>query len=196
MLIRHAKEFANLFRKHKYERSPQGVYFPSAHITVSGLYSVRTNDGPWEDSPNLLPTEGLNTLLNNLIANTGVPLYLSLYKDNIAPAAGWTGGTGTNYVSTANEITSGSEGYTQATRVLWNAAAASAATKDNYASVAVFTIITGTTLPVWGVGLHKVSTKGDTTAFSLVSATQFNAVRTFVNTDEFDVKYRLAMTSS
>jgi hypothetical protein len=189
---RHAREFQKALGNHQYEVSPAGILFPEAKVYVKGLYSFRTNDGPWEDQENLIPTEGLNAMLNNYNAATGVAGYVSLYAGAISPTSAWTAAS---YPATANEITSGSEGYTESTRVLWNAATASAASKDNYASVAVFTIITATTLTVNGIGLHTVSTKGGTTGV-LMSATRFNAPKTFSNTDEFDVKYRLSLTSS
>lgn len=196
VLARHASEFAREIRGNRYDVSPGGLYLPAAKIFVQGLYTHRrrTREGaePWIDTPNLLPTEGINSLLDNGFAASGAAAYLSLYAGAIDPAANWTAAS---YPATADEITSGSEGYTQATRVAWSTAAAAAGSKDNYASAAVFTIITATTLGVWGVGLHTVSTKGATTG-KLMSATRFGSQRTFSNTDEFDVKYRLTITSS
>lgn len=189
---RHALEFARAIRNHNYEMSPEGVLFPDAKVYIRGLYSFRTNKGPWEDEPNLLPTEGLNWLLDNLIAATGVPGYMSMYATAASPAAGTTQAT---YPGAFGEITSGSEGHTETTRVLWNAAAAASATKDNYASPSVFTIITAGTLVVNGVAMSTTSAKGATTG-KLISATRFGAARSFSNNDEFDVKYRLSMTSS
>ena len=195
-LLRHAGEFSRALRGNKFEISPEGVLLPEAKIYIRGLYShrVRNKDGasPWIDDPNLLPTEGINTMLDNLIAASGAAAYISLYASAISPAANWTAAS---YPATAAEITSGSEGYTEGTRVAWSTAAAASGSKDNYASAAVFTIITATTLTVNGVGLHTVSTKGGTTG-KLLSATRFGSARSFSNTDEFDVKYRLTITSS
>lgn len=193
---RHAPELQRAIRNNKFEVSPDGLFLPAQKIYVRGLYSHRrrTKDGAeaWIDDPNLLPTEGINTMLDNLNAASGSAAYISLYASGISPAAGWTAAS---YPATATEITSGSEGYTEGARRLWSAAAAASGSKDNYASPAVFTIITTTTLLVNGVGLHTVSTKGATTG-KLLSATRFGAVRSFSNTDEFDIKYRLTITSS
>jgi hypothetical protein len=194
---RHAPEIARALRSNKFEIGDQGLLVPSAKIFVSGLYSVRTRtrDGatPWEDHPNLLPTEGIKWMLDNLIAATGVAAYISLYASAISPAANWTAAS---YPATASEITSGSEGYSEGARQLWNAAAAAdPGTKDNYSTPSVFTIVTASTLSVNGVGLHTVSTKGATTG-KLISSTRFGSTRSFSNTDEFDVKYRLTITSS
>jgi hypothetical protein len=187
-----ARELQADLANNRYEMSPEGVYFHESRIYVKGIYSVRKNQEPWEDYENLIPTEGLNWMLDNYIAATGVAAFVSLYGAAISPTALWTAAS---YPATATEITSGSEGYSEATRVSWAAAAAASATKDNYASPAVFTIVTATSLAVNGIALHTVSTKGATTG-KLLSATRFGATKTFTNTDEFNVKYRLALTSS
>lgn len=193
---RHAPELQRAINGNKFEASDEGLFLPAQKIYVRGLYSHRrrTKDGAeaWVDDPNLLPTEGINTMLDNLIAASGVASYISLYSNGTDPVAGWTAA---NYVANAAEIVSGSEGYSQGTRQLWNAAAATAGSKDNYASAASFTIVTATTLTVNGVGLHTVSTKGAGTG-KLLSSTRFGSARSFANTDQFDVKYRLTITSS
>lgn len=192
-LAKHAVEFSRALRNHKYEKSPEGILFPRQGVLVSGLFSHRVNGGEWAHDPNLDPTEGLNYMLDSFVSShAAIPLYLSLYAGAISPTALWTA---SNYASTASEITSGSEGYSESTRVLWVPASATAATKDNYASVAVFTIVTATALAVNGCGLHTASAKGATTG-ALISATRFGSARSFANTDVFDVKYQLAMTSS
>jgi hypothetical protein len=59
----------------------------------------------------------------------------------------------------------------------------------------VFSIVTAGTLFVNGIGLHTNSGKGNGTG-KLFSATRFSSERSFSNTDEFDVKYRLTITST
>jgi len=194
---RHAPELQRAINGNKFEVSPEGLFLPAAKIFVRGLYSHRrrTKDGAeaWVHDPNLLPTEGINTMLDNLNAASGSAAYISLYSNGTAPQATWNAA---NYNANAAEIVSGSDGYSEGTRQLWNAAAAAAGSKDNYASAAVFTIITtGSPLTVNGVGLHTVSTKGTGTG-KLLSSTRFGSSRSFATTDEFDVKYRLTITSS
>jgi len=193
---RHAPELQRAINGNKFEASPEGLFLPAQKIYVRGLYSHRrrTKAGAeaWVDDPNLLPTEGINTMLDNLIAASGVASYISLYGNGTNPLSTWTAA---NYPSNAGEITSQSEGYSEGTRQLWNAAAAATGSKDNYASAAVFSIVCTTTKDVNGVGLHTVSGRGAVTG-KLLSATRFSSARTFSNTDEFDVKYRLTITSS
>jgi hypothetical protein len=193
--LRHAKEFATAFRRHQYEITDDGAFFfPAQRVFASGVYHHRIRGKTdWEASRNLLPTEGLNFLLDSFVAShAAIPLYMSLYAGAISPAANWTA---LSYPATASEIVSSAEGYTESVRQTWVAVAAVTATKDNYASPAAFTIATASALNVNGASLHTVSTKGGTTG-ALVSSTRFNAVRTFANTDVFDVKYQLALTSS
>lgn len=196
---RHAKEFRKAIGDNQYEVSPEGIFLPAAKVCISGLYSCRVRPrgidigNPWEEFPNLLPTLGINFLFDALDTTvSGAPLFLSLYAGAISPAAGWTAAS---YPGTATEITSGSEGYSESARVAWTSAVAASANKDNYASPAVFTIVTATSLTVNGVGMHTVATKGGTTGV-LVSATRFGGAKSFGNTDEFDMKYRLSATST
>ena len=199
--MKYLREFAQAFRKHKYEPVGDGrVLFPAQHVYASGMYTHRIRGKTdWVSDANLLPTEGLTYMLDSFISShAAIPLYLSLYANATTPTAAWIQST---YPSSgiALEIVAGTggsgEGYNEATRVVWNSAAAVTATKDNYASMAVFTIVTATTLLVNGVALHTASAKGATTG-SLISATRFTAQRAFANTDLFDVKYQLALTST
>lgn len=192
-LSRHLREFRAAVQQHRYEKTDEGILFPRAHVMVRGLYAHRVNDGPWTEDHNLVPTEGLNYLLDQLLGGgSAAPLYLSLYQGAVTPAANWTAAS---YPATATEITSGSEGYSEGNRVLWNAAAAAAGAKDNYSNVAAFTIVTASQLTVNGVGQTTVNTKGATTG-KLVSAARFSAARLLSNTDVFNVKYQIAMTST
>lgn len=193
-IAKHAAEFLRSFRNHEYETVGDGsLLFPKQKIFLRGTYSHRKNDEPWEISPNLVPTEGINYILDGVkSSHAAIPFYLAPYAGAISPTALWTA---SNFASTASEITSGSEGYSESTRVVWVDAAASAGAKHNNASPAVFTIVTATTLAMNGLGLLTASAKGATTG-ALVSATRFGSARSFVNTDVFNAKYEIDGTSS
>ena len=194
-LFKHAKEFAAAFRKHKYEVVGNGtLLFPAQKVLARGLYTHRIrNKTDWETSPNLLPTEGLNFMLDSFVSShAAIPLYMSLYTGGISPAANWTQ---VSYHGLAAESGGSPDGYSESVRQTWTAAAATAGTKDNYSSPAAFTIVTASAYNVNGASLHTVNTKQGTSG-ALISSTRFNAVRTFATTDVFDVKYQLALTSS
>lgn len=196
-LARHAREFLRALVNHKYERSENGVYFPDSRVVAHGLYEHRIVRGgyamPWVCDANLLPTEGLTYLMSLLGAGTKLtPWYIALYAGAISPAAGWVA---SGFTATASEITSGSEGYSEANRVTWTAGTASAGAISNTASPAEFTIVTATQLTVNGIGMLTAQAKGATTG-TLLSATRFASARLLNNTDLFHVKYTLGLTSS
>lgn len=194
-LSRHSGEIGSAIRGHKWEQHNNGILIPSANAVVGGQYAYRVNEGPWSEwEPNLLPTEGLIFLLNLLGNHATIPTcYIALYANALTPIAAHTAA---GFTATYSEITSGSEGYDEATRVAWvTATAATTAVIHNNASPARFTIDTASSLTVNGVAMLTASAKGATTG-SLISASRFAATRTFSDTDLFDVKYQIGLTSS
>ena len=95
---------------------------------------------------------------------------LALYAANYTPLANLTAAS---FPATASEITSNTEGYTEATRPIWTPSAPSANTIDNLANKAAFTIATASSLVVNGAALLSESAKGAVTG-KLVSATKFD----------------------
>jgi len=163
-------------------------------IRAFGVYHTRIRGvTDWQEHKNLLPTEGINYLLDQVLGGgSSAPLYIALYAGAVSPASGWTAAS---FPATASEITSGTEGYTESTRQQWVSAAAASGTKDNYANVAAFTIATASTLVVNGVAMLTQSAKGSTGG-KLLSASRFGSTQNLSNTNIFDVKYRLGITSS
>jgi hypothetical protein len=192
-LVKHSPEILAYLRNHQYETSDAGIVFPKAHAVASGMYAHRVNGGEWSYDPNLLPSEGLTYLLSLLGAGTKLTTwYIAPYAGAVSPGANWTAAT---FASTATEITSGTEGYTNATRPTWTAGTAAADTINNNASPVTFTIITASTLVMNGVGMLSESAKGAATG-KLLSATRFSAARSFATGDLFDVKYAVSLTST
>jgi hypothetical protein len=192
-LKRHFGEFRRAILGHKYEQHANGIFIPGAAVIVGGQYAYQTNKGGWSDwEKNLLPTEGLNFMLDLVGNDVAVAAsYITLHGNSTTVLAAHTAAT---YAATYAEC-SGSEGYTEAARVLWAPAAAASAVKHNNASPAEFNINTASTLTVNGVALLTSSTKGGTGGV-LISASKFSAARTFSDADIFDVKYQLGLTSS
>jgi hypothetical protein len=175
-LKRHFGEFRRAILGHKYEQHANGIFIPGAAVIVGGQYAYQTNKGGWSDwEKNLLPTEGLNFMLDLVGNDVAVAAsYITLHGNSTTVLAAHTAAT---YAATYAEC-SGSEGYTEAARVLWAPAAAASAVKHNN-----------------GVALLTSSTKGGTGGV-LISASKFSAARTFSDADIFDVKYQLGLTSS
>jgi hypothetical protein len=195
-LQKHAGEFAAALASNKYERTGdgRGLYFPKAKAFISGLYVHDVNGQDEREDPNLLPDEGLMYLLTvGLYNGTKLPTWnLALYAANYTPLANLTAAS---FPATASEITSNTEGYTEATRPVWTPSAPATNMIDNLANKAAFTIATASSLTVNGAALISEATKGAVTG-KLVSATKFAAARTLYDTDVFNLAYRVQLTSS
>lgn len=184
-LLKHAREFQGYIDNHQYEVSDEGVEFPKAKVMVFGEYE----DNYGLAGRNLVPTEGINHIIMVALSNTAKlnNFYLSLYSGNYTPVAGLTAAT---YAATATEITSGTEGYTQATRPAWVPTLTSAGVLDNYAAKADFTIATATSLTIRGAALLSDPVKGATSGV-LISAAKFASDRVESNGNTYSLGYRV-----
>jgi len=194
-LIKHAGEFRRSLSNLKFERTEDGgIYFPAAHAIARGMYAHDVNGLDERFDPNILPTEGLNYLLDiGLGAGSQLTAwYLGLFSGAVTPTSTLTAA---NWTSTLTEITSGSEGYSESTRVAWTPASASGGSATNTASKAAFTIITASNVTVEGAVMASASAKGATTG-KVASASRFSTPRTLSDGDSFNVGYTVTLTSS
>jgi hypothetical protein len=192
--LRHAREFARYVRNFKYELSPDGIYFHSAKALFRGTYThwVTGYESEIAHDHNIIPDEGLNHFLNVVLLGSpaaSADFYVMLHSGTGTPTAALTAA---NYDATLSEIVSGSEGYSESTRVLWSPDAVDTVNTEvtNAASPAAFTIVTASSLAVNGAGLVDISTKGSTSG-TLVSAGKFSATRNLANTDVFNMRYKV-----
>lgn len=193
-LKKHAAEFLTYLRNFKYERTEEGLYFPTAKATAKGMYFHDVNGLDPQCDHNLLPDEGLTYLLATGLGN-GTKItswYLALFGGSTTVAANWTGA---NFAANASEITSSSEGYSEANRQIFTPGTATANTIDNLSSKAAFTIVTSSQLNVTGAGLLSNNVKGSTSG-TLISATRFTSTRVLSNTDVFNLGYRVQLADS
>jgi len=194
-LNRHAGEFRRYLHNHQYEIADDGgILFAKASAVGNGGYLHDVNGSDERFDPNLLPDEGLLYLVT-VGLNNGAKLptwYLSLYAANYTPLAGLTAAS---YPATASEITSSTEGYTEATRPVWVPTAPTTPLIDNLANKAAFTIATASSLTVNGAAMTSGAAKGAVTG-KLISAAKFTAARTLFNTDVFNLAYRVQLTST
>jgi hypothetical protein len=195
-LVRHSAEFRRMMRNHQWERAADGcgILFPKAHVILEGVYTHDVNGQDVQVDKNLLTTEGMNYLLSTGICNTALlaAWYFALYSGAVSPTNAWTAA---NFTSNGTEITSGSEGYSESTRVLWVPSTPASSSVNNTASKAAFTIVTATNLTVNGCGLASASAKGATSG-KLLSAARFAAARSLQNADVFNLGYTLTLSSS
>lgn len=201
-LKKHFNEVRRYLNSFKFEVSPFGLYLPKAHAFVRGGYEhwVVGYESEVAVDHNIIPDEGLNHFLNVVLkgpSGAGTQItswYLMLHSGSGTPDATLTAA---NYNATLNEITSGSEGYSEATRVQWVGDAVDTVNTEvtNDASPASFTIVTASSLAVNGAGLVSVSTKGSTSGV-LLSAGKFSATRNLSNTDTFQLKYKVDLDAA
>lgn len=193
-LVRHAGEFSRALANNQYEQTAEGVFFPAAKVLASGMYIHDVNGQDERIDRNLLTDEGLTHMLAVVLGASAKisQWYLALYSGAISPAAGWTAAS---FAATANEIVSGTEGYSETTRRNFQPGAATANTIDNTSNKGAFTIVTASSLTVHGAALLSDNVKGSTSGV-LVSATRFTTPRVLQDTDVYNVGYRVSLTSS
>ncbi len=194
-LVRYFKELQRYVRNFQYELGDGDIYFPKAQASIAGIYThwITGQEFDIRNDHNLIPDEGLNYILNEMMLSSAAAVprtwYVMIHSGTGTPSAALNAA---NYDGTLSEITSGSEGYTEATRVLWVGDAVDTSNTEvtNTATPATFTIITASNLAVNGAAITSISTKGST-AGTLMSAGKFTATRTLANTDEFNLKYKI-----
>jgi len=188
-ILKHAREFKGYLDSYKYEVSDEGIEFPRAKVMIHGEY-----EDNYGKTPNLIPTEGLNHILMVTLSNTAKlnNFYLALFSGSYTPTNTLTAA---NFTSTATEIVSGTEGYSQATRPAWAPAAAASGVIDNYAAKADFTIATATTVTIRGAALLSEAVKGSTSGV-LISAARYGADRVENDGNTYSLGYRVTATGT
>lgn len=186
------KELRRSLDQEQYDITEDGLYFPRQGVIAKGKYYDRINDGEWSCTDNLVVSEGLTHILSVALGSTAKPAgyYLALFGGATAPAANWTAAT---FPSVAQEITSLTEGYADATRPVWVPGAAANGSISNPVAASL-TITTATTLSVTGLALLTNNTRGGTSGV-LVSATKFASTRSFQNGDVYQIGYELDLSA-
>lgn len=196
---RHMREIGRALAFREYEQTEGGILFPKQGLHVKGDWVFRSfSPSGREDwqyaAPNLIVDQGINAILNIALGATAKPagLYVALYANGVSPAANWTAA---NFASTAGEITSTTEGYSQATRVQWVPGTAASGAINNYASAAAFTIECSSSVTINGAALLTNSTRGGTSG-TLVSAIRLGAARTEYDGNTYTAEYQVTLSDS
>ena len=190
-LKKHAREFKGYIDNHQYDVTDEGILFPKAGALASGEYFYDSNGANPESTANLLPTQGLNYLLETSLRNGAqqTQWYLAIFSGAYTPVAGVTAST---FTSSATEITSASEGYTETTRRPWTSVAASGGVTDNVADRAAFTIASANEVTIRGAALLSDPIKGGTNGV-LLSIARFTNARTESSGNVFNLGYRVRL---
>lgn len=192
-LIRHSGELTRRLRNHDYEVTDSGsILFASMGAEAGGVFETEHRRGgillSRDISANILPTEGLNHMLDVVLHQaTVVPTwYVALFEGNVTPTNTLTAAT---FTATCTETTA----YAEATRVPYVEGTASGGTTDNAASRAVFTI--NATKTIYGGALISASAKSATSGV-ILAASKFSLARAVVAADELSVRYSISLTST
>jgi len=194
--LKHIREFNRYVRNYKYEFTPSGVYFPVAKASLSGVYThwVEGYESDTRSDCNIIPYEAQNHFLN-IAFKSGAAFatwYLGLHSGTGAESASVTAAL---YDTTYSEIQAQSGdpgGYTSATRITWASDAIDTGNSEiiNDTTPASFTVSTTTTLIVNGAWMTNKSGRTDYTGIAM-SIAKFSAQRNLVDTDVFNLKYKI-----
>lgn len=164
-------------RADHWERAEHGILFPRQRALVQGIFSWSVNGGPRRRQHNIITDVGVAWIAADTFP---AALYGAIFEDDVTPTAAWTGA---GFPAAAGELTSGTEGYVEATRPAWP--------DVNGAAPMEFNIRTATALTVCGFGILTDDTKGDTTG-DLFSAMRFSdAPASYDDHDILDVYYAI-----
>lgn len=186
------QKLAQSMESGEYEITNDGILFPEHGILAQGEYFDRINGGEWKATKNLITDQGLAHILNVALGTTPKPTgyYLALFSAAATPQSSWTAAS---FASTASEIVSMTEGYSDATRPKWNPTNATTNSIDNMTTVAKVTMKTASQLTVQGAAMLTNSSRGGTSGV-LISATKYAAPRVFQNDDTYEIGYRISLT--
>lgn len=186
----HHRELVQDLNAGNYEQTDEGLLIRKG-VLARGKYTDYINGELVGETLNLVPAEGITYLLGAGIKGSSAisSWFLALYSGNVAPASNWAAA---NFVANASEITSSTEGYSQAARVAWVPGSVVANKLTNAAAAARFNVVCTSTLNVAGAALLSSQTKGGSTG-TLMSATRYGNVRTLGNGDAYDLVYELEL---
>lgn len=195
-LFKHAKEFCRYVRNYQYETSAQGIFFPKANATIGGVYShwITGYESEVQHDANLIPNQGLAYILDNILITAAASLktnwYVGLQSNTAEPDAAtthalWTG----NYAEIVDGFTNNSLLQRAAFDVTDGVDTGDySITNDTVPATFDFT----TTKTIWGAAVMSVQTVGSTSASEiLLSHAKFASARNVVNTDQFNLRYKL-----
>lgn len=188
--MNHTKDVARFIESGDFKPTESGLLIHGS-ILARGRYTHAVNGQDARTDHNLVPAEGIAYLLGcGLGAAPRVSeWYLAVFSGNVSPAANWTAA---NFATQASEITSTTEGYSNATRPVWTPGAVTGGVIGNLSAKAVFSIICTTSVNISGAALLSANTRGGTSG-TLISASRFETVRQVYSGDAFELGYEVEL---
>lgn len=149
----------------------------------------------WDPIPNILPTEGLNHILDVVMGAQAKSStwYVGIFDANVTPAAAHTASAQLGAAGTYGECQDAEYDLPLTNRPEYIDVAAAAGVMTNAASKAQFTILAANT--IYGAIMTDTQPKTDTSG-DLLAAKKFTNSRAVVDNDELYVTYQVTATSS
>lgn len=190
---KHYREFARAVDRGDFTVTDDGLLIKNA-VLARGIYHPFIDGVAQKPQANLVPLEGLQYFLEAGLTGAAAHTswYMAIFSGAVNPMANWTAA---NFTSNASEITSSTEGYSNANRPQWVPDAIAGSTLGNLGSLAAYNIVCTTNINISGAAVLSSSTKGGTSGV-LVSATRFDAVHTVNNGSTFELGYEIQLTDS
>jgi hypothetical protein len=187
------KDIISFVQKGDYEVTSEGLLVHGG-ILARGKYTHSVNGKDLQVDFNLIPAEGIAYILDAALGSASKisSWYLAVFSGNVNPASNWTAA---NFAVQASEITSATEGYSNATRPIWTPGSASAGVIGNLSNKATFNIVCTTSVNISGAALLSDNTRGGTVG-KLVSASRFGTVRQVYSGDAFELGYEVELQDS
>lgn len=175
-------------RAGKYERTPEGVYFPNNSLLAKGVFVYNKRGEAEEYSENLVVDEALDYMLGASIG-TESPIsnwYIATFSGNVTVLSTWTAA---NFTSNSTEFLN----YVSATRPAWSNGAVSSGGVDSFTTKASFESDSDTQT-IRGAALISSSVKSSTSG-TLMAASRFPSDKLLDTGEILDVGYGLQLTA-
>lgn len=184
---------ADALRKGEFEVTAEGiVVFQDKVLKNAYFHRVPSRERDFAVDHNLIVDQGAMKALGVMFfTDAKIPnWYLTMGNGAANPGASLTAA---NFAATMGEITSTTEGWSNATRPKWVPAAPAANVISNGASKAAFEIVCATSIQVTCAGLISNDIRGGTTG-TLWSAARFSSPRELYNGETFELGYQTSLT--
>ena len=184
------KEITKEYLAGKFERTEDGVFFPSSRLLATGVFRYNKRGEPEECSENLVVNQGLDYLLSIGMTGAGStsPWHIMPYEGNVTVLASWVGAT-VHTAGVADEWTL----YTAATRPVWDQQGVASGGIDSFNSKASFESTTIGQI-IRGAALISGSAKS-TSSTVLMAASNFSSAKTLDVGEILDIGYGLQLTA-
>lgn len=192
-LRRWGTHLAHALRTGDFRPTPGGIIvFDDKRLHGEYFFTDRPGSTELRFCPNLVVDQGLMKALGLLFySDAKVPdWYVTMFSGSTAPTSTLTAA---NVAATLGEITSTTEGFSNATRPKFVASAPVANTVSNDAAMATFNIVATTSIPATGGIIVSSDVRGGTSG-TLYSAALWDAPRELFNGESFKLGYQTSLT--